>query len=149
MAKFNFELDTVLNYRKQSESNKKNQLMNEINNLKAIKNDLESIINTMEDANDNFKNSMKDNVSILNLQSHYSYMSNLDNAKKTREKDMSDQNMTVENTRIELIDIARSKKTLEILEDKKREDFKRELIQKEQIENDERNCFNHSRKKTI
>jgi flagellar FliJ protein len=149
MAKFNFELDTVLKYRKQSESNKKNQLMNEINDLNVKKEDLGIIISTLKNANNKFSETMKNNVSILNLQSHYSYMSFLDNSRKSKEKDVASQNVAVENTRMELIDISISKKTLEIIEEKKFEDFKRELIQIEQNENDERNCYNHSRKKTI
>ena len=149
MAKFDFELDTVLNYRKQSESNKKNQLMNEINDLNMKKEDLRVIMDSMEEAKNNFNNKMKDNISILNLQSHYSYLSGLDKARKSRKKDVDHQSLTVENTRTELIDISRSKKVIEILEEKKYEDYKRELNQKEQNENDERNCYNHSRKKTI
>lgn len=148
MAKFDFELDTVLKYRKQSESNKKNQLMNEINDLNMKKEDLRAIMDSMEEAKNNFNNKMKDKISILSLQSHYSYLSGLDKARKSKKKDVDHQSLAVENTRTELIDISRSKKALEILEEKKYEDYKRELNQKEQNENDERNCYNHSSKKT-
>lgn len=149
MSKFNFELDTVLNYKKQSESNKMNQLMNEINNLNLKKEDLDDIMGSLENAKLNFNSTMRDNVSLLNLQTHYSYINHLDSAKKHKEKDIDNQTLIVENTRRELIDIAQSKKTLEILENKKYEDFKKELTRIEQNENDERSSYNHSRKNTI
>jgi|LGOV01.1.fsa_nt_gb flagellar FliJ protein len=149
MAKFNFELDTVLNYKKQSESNKMNQLTNEINNLNFKMEDLDEITGCLENAKISFDSNMRDNISILNMQTHYSYINNLDRAKKNKEKDIDNQTLRVENTRRELIDIARSKKTLEILEDKKFENFKKELTRIEQNENDERSSYNHSRKNTI
>lgn len=111
MAKFNFELDTVLNYKKQSESNKMNKLMNEINDLNLKKEDLDEITGSLENAKIKFNSTMRDNVSLLNIQTHYSYINNLDSAKKHKEKDIDNQTLIVENTRRELIDIARSKNT--------------------------------------
>ena len=61
MSKFNFELDTVLNYKKQSESNKMNQLMNEINNLNLKKEDLDDIENKIKNSFQDFRGVLSDN----------------------------------------------------------------------------------------
>ena len=149
MAKFNFELDSVLKFKKQSESNKINQLSKEVTLLNNKINDLDTIITSMENARGSFNKNMNNCVSILDIQSHYSYMSNLNYAKKTKERDIDDQTSIVENTRKELLDIAREKKTLEILEEQKYEDFKKGLLKMEQVENDERNSYNHSKSNSI
>lgn len=145
MAKFNFKLDSVLRYKTQSVSNKMNELSTEITLLNSKIDDLDKIVMNLEDAKGSFHSNMSANVSVLDIQSHYSYMCNLNQAKKFKESDINNQISKIDNTRKELLNISREKKTLEILEEQTFEDFKKNLLKIEQMENDERNSYNHSK----
>jgi flagellar FliJ protein len=121
MAKFKFRLDSVINLKEEQ----KRQVAIELANAQKEKKKIENNLKTMNDKKSYILSNMnvKNNVQVLSFQTDYYYMQALDKTINAYGKKIERVKRIEDNIIKDIIRIDQSKKTIERLKDRRKEQF--------------------------
>lgn len=129
---FQYSLDSVLEYRKKIEDNKKEKFMMENKEFLDETNLLEGIYDTYNKAMQELKSKVK--FSLEEQKSYMQYITNLQKKMETQRIRVSDCSRKCDMARLELGHAQKDRKIMEKLEEKELSRYKKETKQKEEKE---------------
>ena len=134
MGKFVFQMQQLLNIKRQLQKSKENELSIALKRIEDEENNLKNVTNAVESHMDGMKNKMLTGVSVNVLKQYGEYLSVLQLNVKKQKKVVNDVKSIADRIREELIEVSKEKKVLEILREKKFEEYKIEEQKKEELE---------------
>lgn len=143
---YNFKLEKVLNYKENIENVKKGEYGEVSNKLKQAENKLMKYQNNKQIIISE-KNNMKSNTSIGNLKMYNDYLKVISDDIKKQEKQISQINIELTQSKEELMEAMQEKKTLEKLKEKSYDEFIKESNKEEEKLIDALNSFKSSTQK--
>lgn len=145
MKKFDFKLEPVLNYRKRVFDQVQDEFFSARNILIEAINELENIQQEEKEHKDTLKKKQKGYLDIANLVIHMRYLAHLNRMKKIKLEDVKNKENELNKVRENLIKVAKDKKILEKLKEKRLLDFTIEELKVEQKEYDETAILKYTR----
>ena len=137
MKIFNFSLESVLGYRKSVEDDVKRDL----SALGKILTDTEGILVSLQDEHGRSIKGLeliqKGSVSPEELEMYINFQKNLKGKIKSQQEQLKKVKIDWENKRDELVDASKEKKVLEVLKEKKAEEYRYDFAKSDQKEMDE------------
>ncbi len=137
MKIFNFSLESVLGYRKSVEDDVKRDL----SALGKILTDTEEILVSLQDEYGRSVKGLelmqKGSVSPKELEMYLNFQKNLKEKIKSQEEQLKKVKIDWESKRDELVDASKEKKVLEVLKEKKAEEYRYDFAKNDQKEMDE------------
>lgn len=146
MAKFKFNLQTVLKLKEQLEQNAKNNLGKATKVLEQEEKALEELFVYKEELIKSFKEKSKQGTNVQELINHNNYLLKLNKRIKNQNQNVDIARRNVDKQRQVLVEASREKKVLEKLREKKFEEYMKEEYKKEQKITDEIVSYKYSQK---
>ncbi len=136
MAKFKFQLQTVLNIKNQQEDNLKNELGKAVQKLEKEKSELHRL-NFVKDRHIMEFNEKSRKTTVEKLKEYNAYISLLTSKIKRQKENVNYASQNVDKVREELIKAVKERKILDKLKEKKYEEYMLESSREELKSNDE------------
>lgn len=143
MGKFNFELESVLNIRRQFEDKAKNELSIEIKKLNEKLDDLRREVAYKQSCLNKIKKAQQGTVNIVQIKEYSTYIQYIDDEIKSLNNAIKEQKDVVDKYRERLLEISKKKKILEKLREKKLVSFLTEQRKEEDKLSDEIVSYKH------
>lgn len=137
MSTFKYELESLLNVREMMENIKQKEYAEALEILEKNKNINNQIDDSLKNSTLKLKNSISDIIDAREIKMQQSYQLLLKKQKRVAIHNLEIAHKKTKKQRKELLNAMRNKKTLEILKDKKYEQFKEEQKKDEQLLIDE------------
>ncbi len=142
MAKFKFELQSLLRLKAQIEDNLKNELGKAIQKLEKEKEKLRKIQEERDECINQANGKAKHGIAVAKLRDYSSYISLLVDKIEQQKENINYAQNNVDRYREQVIKAMQEKKMLEGLKEKKIQEFQKDEIRAEQKLNDEVISFN-------
>ena len=147
MAGFKYELENVLNLRGKQENIKQKEYAQALEKLKQEKKIKQQIEQSLSNSRDIFKNDISDYIDPNKIKSHQNYHTLLEKQQTIATEKVKKAKNKTEEQRLELLNAMKNKKTLEILKEKRREQFIEQEKKDEQLIVDEIVSFAYNNSK--
>lgn len=137
MSGFKYELESVLNLRDQEEDIKQKEYAEALESLRLEKQNKEQIKNSLNNSQWDFKNSISKTIDSKKIKLHQNYQALLKQQYNMATKKVKKAKYKTEEQRQELLRAMKNKKTLEVLKEKRLEQYIEEEKKEEQLMIDE------------
>lgn len=137
MPKFSYRLQPVLNVKEQTENAAKNELGKQIHRLDEANKQLQYMYSALEQCHSNIQNESAKGIIVSKLRQYSSYLVSANTRIKQQKENIEKIHDDVDKCREELIKVAKEKKILETLKDKKMQEYSYEQLKLEEKQTDE------------
>lgn len=143
---FKFKLQTLLDVKEKMEEQKKVELGKANQKLALEQDKLNSFIQSKIGAIDQQRNLAFNKINVVMYGNYGNYISKLEKSIEEQRKKVAIEEKNVEKAKQNLIAVIKERKAYEKLKEKKLDEFKREVLSKEQKSADEIVTYKHSKK---
>ena len=149
MKKFEFRLDRVMDAYRAQEQDILRKFANAMQHLSQEKNRLEDVRNKISSRDEELRKKAREPMAVGNALMDSLYSDKLRQDAKLIRKEVHLREKKVNEVRVELAEAVRRRKVVELLREKKLEEYKLELKRSEQLETDEHTARKFAKRSTI
>lgn len=124
MSKFKFRMEQILNIKKQLENSIKNELANALRIIEKEKEELKNLQNQQKEYIKGIKESMLNGTNVQRLREFNVFIASLETRINNQKKVVNDVEIVADKIREKLVQIVKEKKILELLKDKRLQEYK-------------------------